>query len=186
MKKLRIRSEYVIFILRMFVIFSVLVFVVTTFIFRTVRINGQSMEPTLQSGEYAFSNRLAADEGNINRFDVIVIDNIEEDYVVKRVIALPNETISYKDGKLYINGEWYEEPFLDQEYIALHTMNNQITFTQNFGPITLGENEYFVLGDNRLNSKDSRVVGPIPEKDIVAKDVIVVYPLNSIRVESSN
>ncbi|MFV0381162.1 MAG: signal peptidase I [Breznakia sp.] len=176
MKKIQIRNEYILLILRVLMIFIILSFVVTRFVFRTVRIEGESMEPTLKNEAYALSNRLAARLGSINRFDLVVIANVEMDLVVKRIIALPDETVSYQDGKLYINGEWYEEPFLNAEYIASHTMNNAFSFTRDFGAITLGEDEYFVLGDNRLISKDSRSFGAVSKKDIIAKDILVVSP----------
>lgn len=179
-----LHSEYIMFAMRMVAILMITLFVLTTFVFRTIYIDGSSMEPTLHHGEMGVANRLMKEQ-DLKRFDVIVMNTESEGYVVKRIVGLPNETIAYQDEKLLINGEWYDESFLDKDYIALHTMNNQIPFTQDFGPITLKDDEYFVVGDNRMNSKDSRVLGPIHWADIIARDVIVLFPLNEIRIESS-
>lgn len=173
-------------ILKAALIFSILLFIFSNFLFRSIHIDGHSMEPTLSEGELAFSNIIALSTSDLERFEIVVIGDEEEGQMVKRIIAMPNETIQFKDDKLYINGKYMEEPFLDETYISTQTMNHRISFTQDFGPITLQEDEYFVLGDNRLVSKDSRVLGAFKTSAIIGKHVIVFYPFNKIRIEGSN
>lgn len=172
-------------ILKATLILSIFLFVFSNFFFRTIRIDGHSMEPTLKEGELAFSNIIALSMSDLNRFEVVVLDD-GDGQIVKRLIAMPNETIQVKEDKLYINGKYIEEPFLDETYISNHTMKHQFSYTQDFGPITLQDDEYFVLGDNRLVSKDSRVLGAFKSSSIIGKHVIVFYPFNNIRIEGSN
>ena len=183
--KKRIKQEYIILILKVIIIISILIFLVMRFVFASVHIDGTSMEPTLRNNEYGIANRFVVSEETITRFDIVVVDEEDEGQIVKRVIGLPNETILYKNDTLYINGQLVLEPFLDQDYIESHTMENKIPFTSDFGPITLQDDEYFVIGDNRMNSKDSRAFGPIKIDSIIAKDIIILYPFDQIRIENS-
>lgn len=183
--KKRIKQEYIILILKVIIIISILIFLVMRFVFASVHIDGTSMEPTLRNNEYGIANRFVVSEETITRFDIVVVDEADEGQIVKRVVGLPNETIQYKDDTLYINGQLVLEPFLDQDYIESHTMEHKIPFTSDFGPITLKKDEYFVLGDNRMNSKDSRAFGPIKIDSIIAKDIIILYPFDQIRIENS-
>jgi signal peptidase I len=82
--------------------------------------------------------------------------------------------VSCVDGDLYINGEIIEEPYLDTEYAK----NNAQPFTKDFGPVTLGEDEYFCMGDNRPHSTDSRYYGPFKRDKIISKGIMILYPLN--------
>ena len=84
--------------------------------------------------------------------------------LIKRVIGLPGETVSYKDGQLYINGKAMDEPFLNQDYVNTYEDG---TFMSDVDPITLGDDEYFCLGDNRPHSSDSRYYGPFKKDDII-------------------
>lgn len=183
--KKRIKQEYIILILKVIIIISILIFLVMRFVFASVHIDGTSMEPTLRNNEYGIANRFVVSEETITRFDIVVVDEEDEGQIVKRVIGLPNETIQYKDDTLYINGQLVLEPFLDQDYIESHTMEHKIPFTSDFGPITLKKDEYFIIGDNRMNSKDSRAFGPIKIDSIIAKDIIILYPFDQIRIENS-
>lgn len=164
-------------ILRTVIICVIGVFICTTVLFKPVKIEGDSMKPTLLNGEYGFSNVFSILGENFDRFDVVVVEHEEDNSMwVKRIIALPNETIEYKDGKLYIDGEYVEEYFLDEAYIAEVTNDGMIDFTHDFGPIQLQADEVFLMGDNRLVSHDSRAVGPFKIKDLVSKSVLVYYP----------
>ena len=134
-------------------------------------------------GEFGFSNIFATYTSEPERFDVVVVHYAPTDKLwVKRIIALPGETIEYKDDKLFINGQYVEESFLDAEYINSQTNNGSIRFTDDFGPFTLGENEYFLCGDNRQVSYDSRRVGTFNKEDIVCKYVYILYPFEEIGV----
>lgn len=171
-------------LVRIVLICFVIVFICTNFIFKPVKVEGVSMYPTLEDEEYGFSNIFSSLINDFNRFDVVVVNGVQtaHDNWVKRIIALPNETIEYKSNKLYINGKHIEEPFLNDEYMKSQTNQGQSLFTQDFGPITLNDNEYYLMGDNRLVSHDSRVVGAFDEDDIISKSILVLYPFNKIGI----
>ncbi len=162
------------------------VFAFTTFLLKPVKVDGSSMYPTLEDGEYGFSYVLGALLGQIERFDVVIVESVDEKLLVKRVIALPGETIEYLDDELYINNEIVEEPFLDETYVLSQIKEeNSEYFTENFGPYELGEDEFFVMGDNRLRSYDSRNLGFFNQDRIVSKSVFVLYPFDKIGVVSN-
>lgn len=160
---------------RVLVVSFIAFFVIAITIVRITTINGNSMYPTMQDGELALINIFDRYIEGIDRFDIVTVyDEREGLFLAKRVVALPNETIQYKDDKLYINGECVEETFLDQSYIKSQTNNNSINFTEDYGPLVLKENEYFLVGDNRRISIDSRRYGPYNKKDIVSNGIFVL------------
>lgn len=123
------------------------------------------MYPTLHDGDKGFSFIITRNI-SINRFDICVIDPDDVDYLlVKRVIGLPNETIEYKDNKLYVNGEYIKEDFLSNAY------------TYDF-KVTLGEDEYYCLGDNRENSNDSRHYGAFSKDEIKSTKFFAYWPFS--------
>ena len=144
----------------------ILVIILINFVFMPCVVNGRSMEPTYEEGEYGYSF-IITKKIAINRFDTAVIKvNDGEKLLVKRVIGLPGETIEYKDNRLYVNGEYVEEPFL-----------GDVT-TSDF-KVSLSDNEYYCMGDNRNISRDSRFYGPFPGKQIVSTHLFVIYPFNT-------
>ena len=158
-----------------FVVAGALAFVVRTFIFEPVRVDGASMMYTLEDGEFMIATKYDYLLGDPERFDIVICNypNTSDGmYRVKRVIGLPGETIELRMGKLYVNGEFMEQDF-------------EMTPNQtNFGPINVPEDSYFVLGDTRNNSKDSRsaMVGPL-ERDMIKGHVrAVVFPFGSFRL----
>ena len=151
---------------------------IKTFIAQPVFVEGSSMYPTLADGEFGFTNLLGLSLEGVNRGDIVIVSE-ENEYWVKRVIALPNETIECRDNVVYINGEPLDEPYLDSDYVK-DIENNQGYFTSDFEAIELGSDEYFVMGDNRVVSADSRVVGPFSRSQIVGKGVLVLLPLDQL------
>lgn len=146
-----------------------------------VTINGTSMESTLEDGNIALINGLSLKDGDIDRFDIVVAHSttLNED-IIKRVIGLPGDKIEMIDDVLFINNVEVKETYLDIDFINKSKIRyNEDHFTDNF-EITLLENEYFLLGDNRLNSTDSRVLGPFTLEDIIGVAGIVVYPFDAI------
>lgn len=114
-----------------------------------ITVLGQSMEPVLSQDEVVLMNRLSVRFGTVKRFDIIVFEKEDKKFNIKRVVGLPGETVQIKDGFLYINDEKIEaEDGLSQAALAGIAEN----------PVVLGEDEYFLLGDNRENSEDSRFV----------------------------
>lgn len=182
--------------LKVFIITGIVVFLFVKFVAQPVRVEGRSMNPTLVDGDYGFTSVLPFSLDSINRGDVVVVSmensSGQVEHWVKRVIGLPGETISVKDGVIYIDGEPLDESsYLDQEYIdeTLAEFEQEYgydygPFTRDFETVTLGEDEYFVLGDNRPFSKDSRdtSVGPVTKEQIFGKDILILWPLSNIGV----
>lgn len=133
------------------------------FIFVSIIVEGASMEPTLHNLDYGYMDTKLFHLTGIDRFDVVVIDRGHETFYIKRVVGLPGETISSYGGELYIDGVAIDQPFIDEA-----ARDSTIIVSR-----TLGENEYFVLGDNRQNSIDSRSFGPIDFSTIVARGLIL-------------
>lgn len=139
------------------------------------------MYPTLLDEERGFSSVISK-YFDIERFDIVVVEAENKDFWVKRVIGCPNDTIEMKNDVLFINGEEVQQDFLDIRYVA-DEIEKYGYFTEDFGPVTLKDNEYFLMGDNRHHSTDSRVVGPFTEEQISSVGVFVYYPLTQIGVK---
>lgn len=160
-----------------FVVAAALAFVVRTFIFEPVRVDGSSMLNTLEDSEFMIATKFDYLMGDPERFDIVICDYPNTDdgmYRVKRVIGLPGETIELTaDGDLYVNGEYVEQNF-----------DMKSKPYQAYGPITVQEGKYVVMGDNRGNSKDSRdrFVGPLERKMIKGHVRCVVFPLSKARI----
>ena len=167
--------------LKTLMISMIIVFGITNFIARPIQLVGKSMYPTLPPDSIGLANIAGRKLSGLSRFDIAII-YVEEkkDYIVKRVIGLPGETVSYENGILKINGEAMEEPFLDTEFKNSYGEE----FMQDISPLTLGENEYYCLGDNRPVSRDSRYYGPFTADQIVAKGALILFPLNQFGVRS--
>ena len=137
-----------------------------------VKVDGSSMYPTLHDGDLAF----------IKRFDIVTIDCKQLDNVIiKRVIGLPGEKIVYKNDCLYVNGKYIKENYLNKSHIKdVKSRYNISYFTDDF-EISVGENEIFVLGDNRVNSLDSRELGCFKIEDVLSKKGIILFPFNHMK-----
>ncbi|MFV0254808.1 MAG: signal peptidase I [Erysipelotrichaceae bacterium] len=161
---------------KIFIISVIAVILFVTFIAKPVTVMGSSMYPTLVDGDYGFSSVISLNISELKRFDVVVIESEElDELIVKRIIGLPSETIAYQNDQLYVNGVLVEEAFLDNEYVR-EQKEKFGYFTDDF-EIELAENEYFYLGDNRLNSTDARVLGPITKDKIFCKGLFTLLPL---------
>jgi len=148
-------------------------FFLKAFIFTTSIVEGESMEPTLEDGERVIFNKLVYILGEPERGDIIFINRPTKNYV-KRIIGLPGETIEIRHSELFVDGEKVEQPFLNQEEKYL---------TGNIEPITIPEDSYYVMGDNRAISKDSRNgLGLVEEDDIIGRSEFVIYPFNELEI----
>ena len=144
-------------------------------------VDGESMEPTLYNGEYLWVDKLDYHLSEPERFDVVIFPveyGEETRHFVKRVIGLPTETVYIdEEGVIYINDETLEDPY-GKEVIAEYTRYRAAE------PITLGADEYFVLGDNRNHSSDSRtdIVGNVKRSDIIGRVAVCLWPFDKIGV----
>ncbi|GAB4528925.1 MAG: signal peptidase I [Anaerolineales bacterium] len=145
---------------------SIVMFVVINAVSARIRVDGYSMMPTLESGEFIVVNRLSYRLGQPERGDIIVFHyphNPTQEYI-KRIIGLPGDKIRIADGLVYVNGYPLEEP-----YIAAPPQYQT--------EMTVGEAQLFVLGDNRNNSSDSHVWGTVPFDYVIGKATFVYWPL---------
>ena len=147
-------------------------FIVRTFFFEIIVVDGESMLPTLQSDEKLAVEKVSRYFGLPEHGDIIIVHypNMSGTYV-KRVIALPGETVEVKDSTVYVNGEPLSEPYINsaEPYIDM-------------APVTVPEDTVFVMGDNRAHSLDSRTayIGPIARSEIVGHATYVIWPLDNI------
>ena len=154
---------------------GVIAVLIVVFIVQPVRVEGQSMMPRLHDQDRIFVNKFIyplrewlGDHEPIKRGDIVVLlypEDPSKSYI-KRVVGLPGEEVNVENGKLYINGVQIDEPYLDAEYLSQDTT----------GPTRVKEHHYFVMGDNRRNSSDSRYWGLVPEKYIYGKAIFRYYP----------
>ena len=149
---------------------------IISFVGQRTSVSGSSMEPTLHHGDQLIMDKLTYHFSEPERFDIIVFpfQYEENTYYVKRIIGLPGETVQIIDGYVYINGERLEDDVYGKE-VMLQPMRAA-------DPITLGEDEYFVLGDNRNYSRDSRDpgVGNVKRSQILGRAWLRFWPLNQI------
>jgi signal peptidase I len=150
--------------------------VVKTFLIQAFYIPSGSMEPTLKPGDRVLVNKLSYDLHSIHRGDIVVFkrppseaDDPTIKDLIKRVIGLPGDQIEGRDGLVYINGKLLKEPYLPAG-----------TVTTSLSLMTVPAGQYFVMGDNRGNSKDSRFIGPISGHLIVGRAFVRVWPLSGL------
>ena len=154
-----------------------LTWVIVTFVGQRTKVDGHSMEPTLSDGDNLIVDKLSYRFRDPERYDIIVFpyQHAENTYYIKRIIGLPGETVQVIDGYMYINGKK-----LDEHYGA-EVMEDPGIAAE---PIKLGDDEYFVLGDNRNHSSDSRdpSVGILTRSELMGKAWIRIYPFNKMGV----
>ncbi len=156
------------------------VWLVITFVGQRTEVEGASMENTLHNGDNLIVDKLSYRFHDPERFDIIVFPFQFQDntYYIKRIIGLPGETVQIMDdGSIYINGEKLEENY-GMEVIKPETIGRATE------PIELGDDEYFVMGDNRNNSSDSRtdMVGNIKRENIIGKAWLRIWPVSDFGV----
>ena len=147
-----------------YVIIILVVVIIRTFIVTPVNVDGPSMNNTLYNGDIMLLNKV---DKNYQRNDIVLFRR-NDDSLIKRVIALPGEKVKCVSGIIYVNNEEYDDKYANGK-------------TEDFQEHILGDNEYFVMGDNRTNSMDSRAFGPIKKDDIKGKTSLVIFPFSHFK-----
>lgn len=154
----------------------VIALVIKTFLLQAFYIPSSSMVSTLNIGDRVLVNKLSYDLHDVHRGDIIVFERPEAEAgtstitdLIKRVIGLPGDTVEAQNGQVLVNGEPLDEPYLDEGVT-----------TGDFDPVTVPEGQYFMMGDNRGDSRDSRFFGPIAEETIVGRAFFRVWPLGDV------
>ena len=139
-------------------------------LYQPVRIEGNSMAPLLCDHEAIFINRIVYHLDSIQRGDVVVFDYPPDStkLFIKRIVALPGETVEIRRGLVYVNGNWLPEPYVPSQYCDL----------SDFGPLKVPSDSYFVMGDHRSGSNDSRVFGTVAKRLIHGRAVFAYWPMN--------
>ena len=154
-----------------YVVVIIVALLIKEYVFSPIKVNGTSMYPTLKDGDIMILNEIGYYLNGLNRFDIVVVNNGGEK-IIKRVIGLPGEVVEYKDNILYINGEEIKEDFS-------HEITHNFTLSE-INQTIIPDDYYFVVGDNRPNSKDSRMIGLIHKSQIRGKTSFIVYPFDKI------
>lgn len=182
--------------IKVFVVSAIVILLFVNFVAHPVRVDGRSMYPTLKNGEFGFTNVGGVLLNGVERGDIVVV-TMEEDgqktHWVKRVVGLPGDTVTCVNDVVYINGKVLDETkYIDPDYRQSlvdkfgyfnKVPNADNTNVEDFEEVKLKDDEYYVMGDNRPYSKDSRYVGPVKKSQIFAKKMLVLLPISDIGVK---
>lgn len=149
-----------------FITIVIIIIILKIFVFNFILVKGDSMNPKYKNNDFMFLNKIIYSFKPIRREEVIVLKYRNND-LIKRVIGLPNDKIKVENGKLYINNKEVKENYI-----------NSYTASYDFDEITLKDNEYFVMGDNRYNSYDSRNFGTIMKNNIIGRVEFRIFPFD--------
>lgn len=182
--------------IKVFVVSAIVILLFVNFVAHPVRVDGRSMYPTLKDGEFGFTNVGGVLLNGVKRGDIVVVtmeEKGQKTHWVKRVIGMPGDTISCVNDIVFINGKVLDETqYIDPDYRQLcvdqfgyfnKVPNANNTDVQDFEEVKLGDDEYYVMGDNRPYSKDSRYVGPVKKSQLFAKKMLVLLPISDIGVK---
>ena len=182
--------------IKVFVVSAIVILLFVNFVAHPVRVDGRSMYPTLKDGEFGFTNVGGVLLNGVKRGDIVVVtmeEKGQKTHWVKRVIGLPGDTVSCVNDVVYINGKVLDEtkyiaPDYRQSLVDKFGYFNKVpnadnTNVEDFEEVKLGDDEYYVMGDNRPYSKDSRYVGPVKKSQIFAKKMLVLLPISDIGVK---
>ena len=152
-----------------YIIIILIVVIIKSYIVSPIRVNGSSMKNTLHDKDIMILDEISYRFTKIKRFDIVVV-HYQNEYLIKRVIGLPGDNISYQNNQLYVNGKKVQENF-------------EHAHTDDFSTVKVPKGKYFVLGDNRINSSDSRVLGFFDKKDIKGKTNLIIFPLSRVGIK---
>jgi len=170
--------KYIFELVKTAAVMLLIAFIIQTFLIQTYIIDGISMEPNFHTGEYIIIDKISYKFSPPKRGEVVVFDPLESpDSYIKRIIGLPRESIKITNRAIYINARKLDEPYLAE---LTETLTTSQTF--NGKSYTLRDNEYFVLGDNRPNSKDSRSFGAIKINQVKGRALLVFFPFHNFHI----
>lgn len=182
--------------IKVFVVSAIVILLFVNFVAHPVRVDGRSMYPTLKDGEFGFTNVGGVLLNGVKRGDIVVVtmeEKGQKTHWVKRVIGMPGDTISCVNDIVFINGKVLDETqYIDPDYRQScadqfgyfnKVPNADNSDVQDFEEVKLGDDEYYVMGDNRPYSKDSRYVGPVKKSQLFAKNMLVLLPVSDIGVK---
>ena len=168
-------KEFIIDLIKLIVVVVVILFLMI-YVVSVTQVVGNSMYSTLEDGDVLILNKFKYRFFDIERGDIISLENDDTKYLIKRVIGLPGDSISIKDNTLYINGEVYIENYLEEGLVY-----DDFELTS-LGYDVIPDDMYLVLGDNRPDSVDSREIGLVSKDDIIGKISFRIWPLNKLAV----
>lgn len=171
-------GKFIMSFLETVVVALVISVVLYLFIMTPHEVVGNSMHPTYKNGEYLMANKITYRISEPQRGDVIIFKYSDTQDFIKRIIGLPGDIILLTDGKIYVNNKLLPET----DYLDNTIYTNGGDYLKEGQTITVEEGEYFVCGDNRPHSSDSRTFGTIEETDIKGKAWIVYFPFNDFRI----
>ena len=171
-------GQFLLSFLETVVVALVISIVLYLFIMTPHEVIGNSMHPTYQNGEYLMANKLLYKFNEPQRGDVIIFKYSDTQDFIKRVIGLPGDKVMLKDGHIYINDKLVDE----SSYLSNSIYTNGGEFLHEGETTTVPEGQYFVCGDNRPHSSDSRTFGPITKENIKGKAWLVYYPFSQFRI----
>jgi len=160
-----------------FVVFAAIFALIYLFIAQPHKVSGLSMSPTFHDGDYILTDKVSYRFNNPQKGDVIVLKNPRDENqdFIKRVIALPGDTIKVENTKVYVNGQ----P-INEYYLPASTNTNSGAYLTEGTSVNVDPDQFFVLGDNRNHSSDSREWGYVPRKDIIGKVFLRYWPASSV------
>ena len=151
---------------------GVIAFIIITFIGQVTVVRGASMEPTLHNNERLIANKISYRFESPKRSEILIFKpplEIKRNYI-KRIIGIPGDKIEIIKGEIYLNDNKLEENYIEYESY------------EDLSAVLVPDDSFFVLGDNRSNSSDSRYWGFVPRKNVVGKALVIFWPLNKIRL----
>lgn len=153
-----------------YILIVMLVVFIKAYVVTPIRVNGPSMNDTLKNKDIMLLDEVSYRFSDIKRFDIVVL-KYDDEYIIKRVVGLPGEELEVKDDQLYINGKLVKQNFNHAE-------------TKDIEKVIIEDNCYYVLGDNRVNSIDSRIIGSVDKSRIKGKAIFTIYPFDRIGIKS--
>lgn len=166
----------------LFIVTVIAFLLIRTFLFSPIEVDGASMYPALEDEDKIVINKLS----HYDRFDIIVFKGTNEKIYVKRIIGMPGDKIHFKNDELYINDELFDEPYLTtlKQSINSGKLTGSFNLLDLYGANEIPSGQYFVLGDNRLDSIDSRnpyIIGLVNEEQILGEVELIFYPFSNIK-----